>query len=77
MRDLHYGTNPAHEDFGAIEIATDGSTGHSEYFAAGTVTLDNLAHIVAGRDCAVTTTAGAAVHLAPGLRGQRSPQATG
>jgi hypothetical protein len=44
--DLWHGTNPASVDFGAIRFSTEGSSGHSEYFEAGS--LDNLAKIVAG-----------------------------
>lgn len=45
--DLWHGTNPASADFGAWRITTKGSSGHSEYFEAGS--LDNLAAIVDGR----------------------------
>ncbi len=43
---LWHGTNPADEEFGAIRFTTDGCSGHSSYFDAGS--LDNLAKIVAG-----------------------------
>ncbi len=66
IKDLHHGTNPAHEDFGAIEINTDGSTGHSEYFKPHTVTLDNLLYIIAGMDHAVSVDVPATIELAPG-----------
>ena len=45
--DLWHGANPASGEFGAWRITTEGSSGHSEYFEAGT--LDNLAAIVEGR----------------------------
>lgn len=44
---LWHGPNPADDDFGARRISTEGCSGHSEYFEAGS--LDNLALIVRGR----------------------------
>lgn len=49
--ELWHGTNPTSDDFGAIQITTDGSSGHSGYFEAGSLT--NLARIVQGRDAEV------------------------
>lgn len=45
--ELWHGTNPVADEFGAVRIATDGSSGHSEYFEEGS--LRNLARIVVGR----------------------------
>jgi pimeloyl-ACP methyl ester carboxylesterase len=45
--DLWHGVNPVSSQFGATRIATEGSSGHSGYFGAGT--LENLAAIVEGR----------------------------
>ncbi len=45
--DLWHGTNPVADEFGAQRIGTDGSSGHSGYFAAGA--LENLALILEGR----------------------------
>jgi len=47
--DLWYGTDPASDEFGAIEFATSGASGHSDYFDTGTESLRNLARIVTGR----------------------------
>jgi pimeloyl-ACP methyl ester carboxylesterase len=44
---LWHGVNPAAAHFGALRISTDGSSGHSSYFRAGT--LENLAAILEGR----------------------------
>ncbi len=66
IRDLHHGTNPTHEDFGAIEIHTDGSVGHSDYFKPGTLTLDNLVYIIAGMDPAVSIEVPEVIESAPG-----------
>jgi hypothetical protein len=44
---LWHGRNPAHGSFGAVEFSTTGARGHSEYFAPGTKSLENLAAIVA------------------------------
>ncbi len=44
---LWHGPNPASEGFGASRFTTDGSFGHTQYFAAGTLT--NLARILDGR----------------------------
>jgi pimeloyl-ACP methyl ester carboxylesterase len=44
--ELWHGTNPASEEFGATRLATDGSSGHSAYFEAGS--LHNLALIIQG-----------------------------
>jgi pimeloyl-ACP methyl ester carboxylesterase len=44
--ELWHGTNPASDEFGASRLATEGSSGHSAYFAAGS--LLNLACIVQG-----------------------------
>ena len=46
VKGLSHGTNPAHEDFGAIEIDTTGVSGHSSYFDPGTPTLEDIARIV-------------------------------
>jgi hypothetical protein len=51
--DLWHGRNPVHESFDAVEFTTDGARGHSQYFAAGTESLANLARIVAGLDLRV------------------------
>lgn len=70
MRDLHHGTNPAHQDFGAIEIDTNGSSGHSEYFEKDTVTLDNLLYIIAGMDAKVSIEIPDVIEIAPGPLGE-------
>lgn len=70
VKDLHHGTNPAHEDFGALEIHTDGSHGHSEYFKPDTVTLDNLLYIIAGMDARVTIEIPDEMEMAPGPIGE-------
>jgi hypothetical protein len=44
--ELWHGTNPAAEEFGAVRMTTEGSSGHSAYFEAGS--LINLALIVQG-----------------------------
>ncbi|MDJ0925968.1 MAG: alpha/beta hydrolase [Acidimicrobiia bacterium] len=44
---LWFGTNPAHESFGALRITTEGSRGHSSYFAGNS--LQNLVRIMLGR----------------------------
>ena len=44
--ELWHGTGPTADEFGALHIATDGSSGHSDYFEAGS--LKNLARIVQG-----------------------------
>ncbi|MCP3994150.1 MAG: hypothetical protein GY722_03655 [bacterium] len=49
--DLWHGTNPASAEFGARRMTTEGSSGHSAYFEAGS--LDNLAAIVEGRHSSV------------------------
>jgi hypothetical protein len=49
---LWHGTNPAADEFGAIRFDTDGSTGHSAYFEAGS--LENLARIMLDRYTDVT-----------------------
>ena len=59
--DLWHGRNPVHESFDAIEFTTDGAEGHSQYFAAGTESLANLARIIAGLDFAVRLVGGGAV----------------
>ncbi len=56
--DLWHGRNPVHESFDAIEFTTDGAAGHSQYFAAGTESLANLARIIAGLDFAVRLVGG-------------------
>ena len=66
IRDLHHGTNPAHDDFGAIEFLTDGSWGHSQYFKPETVTLDNLVYIIAGMDARVSVEIPDEIIMAPG-----------
>lgn len=43
---LSHGVNPAHSDFGAIELPTDGASGHSAYFDEGTASLEAIAEIV-------------------------------
>jgi pimeloyl-ACP methyl ester carboxylesterase len=48
VKGLSHGVNPAHEDFGAIEISTDGVGGHSDYFDAETSSLDAMARIITG-----------------------------
>ena len=45
---LWHGRNPVHDSFGAFQITTGGSAGHSQYFEPGSATLTNLARIVAG-----------------------------
>jgi len=70
IKDLHHGTNPAHEDFGAIEIHTEGSTGHSDYFKPDTVTLDNLLYIIAGMDGRVSIEIPDVIEIAPGPIGE-------
>jgi pimeloyl-ACP methyl ester carboxylesterase len=72
-RELHHGINPAHDDFGALEILTDGSTGHSEYFKKGTVTLDNLLFIIAGMDARVSIEVPDVIDMAPGPFGEPTP----
>lgn len=47
--ELSHGVNPAHEDFGAIELTTEGVRGHSNYLAAGTSTLAAVAAVVTNR----------------------------
>ncbi len=44
--ELWHGTGPTTDGFGALQITTDGSSGHSDYFEAGSLT--NLARIVRG-----------------------------
>jgi hypothetical protein len=44
--ELWHGTGPTTDGFGALQITTDGSSGHSDYFEAGSLT--NLARIVQG-----------------------------
>ena len=75
-RDLHHGVNPAHDDFGALEIHTDGSVGHSEYFKPGTMTLDNLVYIIAGMDARVSVEIPNVVDMAPGPFGDPTPPLT-
>ena len=70
VKELHHGTNPAHEDFGALEIHTDGSTGHSDYFKPDTVTLDNLLYIIAGMDGRVRIEIPDEIEMAPGPIGE-------
>ncbi len=72
-RELHHGVNPAHEDFGALEIHTDGSAGHSEYFKKGTVTIDNLVFIIAGMDARVSIEVPDVIDMAPGPLGEPTP----
>jgi pimeloyl-ACP methyl ester carboxylesterase len=48
IKGLSHGINPAHEDFGAIEISTQGVDGHSSYFDPGSSSLDAIARIVTG-----------------------------
>lgn len=43
---LSHGVNPAHSDFGATELPTDGASGHSGYFDEGTASLEAIAEIV-------------------------------
>lgn len=43
---LSHGINPAHSDFGATELPTDGASGHSSYFDEGTASLEAIAEIV-------------------------------
>lgn len=47
--ELSHGVNPAHEDFGAIELTTEGVRGHSSYLDAGTSTLAAVAAVVTDR----------------------------
>jgi pimeloyl-ACP methyl ester carboxylesterase len=70
IRGLHHGTNPTHYDFGAIEIRTEGSDGHSEYFKPNTVTLDNLLYIITGKDARVSTKTPGASETARGPFGK-------
>ena len=56
--DQWHGRNPVHDSFDAIEFTTDGASGHSQYFAAGTESLANLARIIAGLDSAVRLVGG-------------------
>ncbi len=44
--ELWHGANPASDEFGALRISTDGSSGHSAYFEGGS--LQNLGRIVRG-----------------------------
>ena len=46
---LSHGINPAHADFGAVEIPTDGVRGHSSYLNAGTTSIEAIAEIVTDR----------------------------
>lgn len=46
VKGLSHGLNPAHEDFGAIEISTDDVDGHSSYFDPGSSSLEAIARIV-------------------------------
>jgi hypothetical protein len=48
VKGLSHGINPAHEDFGAIEISTEGVSGHSSYLEPGTSSLAAIAQIVTG-----------------------------
>lgn len=48
VKGLSHGINPAHEDFGAIEISTEGVDGHSSYFDPESSSLDAIARVVAG-----------------------------
>jgi pimeloyl-ACP methyl ester carboxylesterase len=75
-RDLHHGINPVHHDFGALEIHTDGSQGHSEYFKKSSVTLDNLVHIIGGMDARVSMEVPDVIDMAPGPLGESAPPAT-
>ncbi len=44
-----FGPNPNDSDFGAYRFRTDPADGHSEYYKENTNSLENIAHIVAGR----------------------------
>ncbi len=46
VKGLSHGVNPAHQDFGAIEISTEGVDGHSSYFDRSSTSLDAIAQIV-------------------------------
>ena len=48
VKGLAHGINPAHEDFGAIEITTDDVDGHSSYFDPDSSSLEAIAQIVTG-----------------------------
>jgi pimeloyl-ACP methyl ester carboxylesterase len=48
VKGLSHGMNPAHEDFGAIEISTEGVNGHSSYLTPDSSSLDAIARIVTG-----------------------------
>ena len=56
----HFGTSPVRPEFLSEQLQTDGgytpldpnslpATGHSQYYSAGTESLDNLSSIVAGQ----------------------------
>lgn len=48
IKGLTHGINPAHEDFGAVEISTGDVDGHSSYLDPGTSSLESVAQIVVG-----------------------------
>jgi hypothetical protein len=48
IKGLSHGLNPAHEDFGAVEISTADVDGHSSYFDPNSTSLDAVARIVTG-----------------------------
>ena len=48
VKGLSHGINPAHEDFGAIEISTDEVDGHSSYFDPDSSSLEDIARVVTG-----------------------------
>jgi predicted alpha/beta hydrolase family esterase len=51
-----YGRDPADPRFGAVRLATGPEVrGHSAYFDEGTLALENMAAVVAGRDDLVVT----------------------
>ena len=43
---VSHGRNPAHENFGAIELSTEGVGGHSSYFDADATSLIEVAEVV-------------------------------
>lgn len=47
-RGLGHGADPTSADFGAEEISSAGSDGHTGYFATGTASLHNFAAIALG-----------------------------
>ncbi len=48
IKGLSHGLNPAHEDFGAVEISTADVDGHSSYMDPDSTSLDAVAQIVTG-----------------------------